>query len=246
MRERLQKFLARHGVASRRKCEVLISSGRVTVNGAVVTQLGTKVDSRSDRVAVDGKIIKRVEDKVYLLLNKPSGYVTTARDELGRPTVFDLVPKGVRIFPVGRLDMDTTGLLILTNDGALAHGLTHPRFEVSKTYLATVEGVPSEQALRAFTSGLFLDDGPTAPCKAGVVKVKQGNAILRIMLSEGRKRQVKRMCEAIGHPVVGLMRIGIGPLFDSTLGVGEYRYLTVDEVHELRATCKVQRKDRSE
>lgn len=246
MRERLQKYLARNGVASRRKSEVMISSGRVTVNGVVVTQLGTKVDSINDRIAVDGKIIARIEDKVYLLLNKPSGYVTTAQDELGRPTVLELVPREVRIFPVGRLDMDTTGLLILTNDGAFAQGLTHPRFEVSKTYLATVEGVPSEQVLRVFASGLLLDDGPTAPCKAGVVKVKQGNAILRITLFEGRKRQVKRMCEAIGHPVVGLTRIGIGPLFDSTLGIGEYRYLTVNEVRKLEAACKVQRKDRSE
>lgn len=246
MKERLQKFLARSGVASRRKSEELIVSGRVTVNGVVVTELGTKVDPEEDLVAMDGKIVKPMEDKVYILLNKPSGYVTTAQDEFGRKNVLDLVPRDVRLFPVGRLDMDTTGLLILTNDGGLAHRLTHPRFGVPKTYLATVKGVPSEGALRAFASGLLLDDGPTLPCEVSIEKVKQGNAILRISLSEGRKRQVKRMCEAIGHPVMELVRIGIGPLFDNTLRIGEYRHLTAREVQMLRAAYKGKRKERSE
>lgn len=242
MRERLQKFLARSGVASRRKSETLIASGRVTVNGTAVTELGTKVDPQSDVIAVDGKVIERAENKVYVLLNKPSGYVTTLEDEFGRPTVFDLVPTEVRLFPVGRLDMDTTGLLILTNDGGLAYGLTHPRFEVPKTYLAFVQGVPNAKALEAFASGLTLDDGPTAPCKVRIERIRHGNAVIKATLFEGRKRQVKRMCEAIGHPVMQLTRIGIGPLFDSTLSIGEHRSLTVDEVRRLKTAYRVHKR----
>jgi len=243
--ERLQKFLARNGVASRRKSEMFILSGRVTVNGKAVTELGMKIDPEKDIVTVDGRKIEKTSDKVYLLLNKPSGYVCTARDEHRRPTVLDLVPKEKRVFPVGRLDMDTTGLLILINDGTLAYCLAHPRFNVPKTYLAIVKGVPDEQKLEAFASGLVLDDGPTAPCKVRIEKIQQGNAVLRITLSEGRKRQVKRMCQAIGHPVKSLVRIGIGQLFDNTLGIGEYRHLTVAEVEKLIKACRVRRKDRS-
>jgi 23S rRNA pseudouridine2605 synthase len=226
--ERLQKVLARAGFGSRRACELLIEEGRVTVNGDDAV-LGQRVDVERDRVAVDGVPIAIREGLVYYLLNKPRGVVTTARDPQGRRAVVDLVPRQPRVFPVGRLDADTEGLLLLTNDGDLAQRLTHPSFGIEKEYLAEVTGRPSPGALRRLREGVELDDGPTAPAKAAFVPPHA----LRITIHEGRTRQVRRMCAAVGHPVVRLVRTRIGPLADRKLKPGEWRPLTPREVRAL-------------
>lgn len=230
--ERLQKVLARAGLGSRRKCEELIADGRVQVNG-VVADLGRRVDPASDVVEVDGAAVSVRDDAVYYLLNKPAGVVTTAEDTHGRPTVVTLVPDDPRVFPVGRLDLETEGLLVMTNDGSLTHRLTHPSFGVEKEYLAHVEGDPSRAALRRLRDGVDLDDGRTAPAKVG----HMGSGVVRIVIHEGRNRQIRRMCEAVGHPVVRLVRTRIGPLADQKLAPGKWRPLTQDEVRALeRAT----------
>jgi 23S rRNA pseudouridine2605 synthase len=226
--ERLQKVLARAGLGSRRVCEDLIDEGRVTVNG-VVAILGARVRVGTDAVAVDGTPVGVAPGLVYYLLNKPSGVVTTAEDTHGRPTVLELVPHEPRVHPVGRLDLDTQGLLLLTNDGALTHRLTHPSFGVEKEYVAEVRGTPRRGALRRLREGIDLDDGPTAPAKASLL----GPSLLRITIHEGRNRQVRRMCEAVGHPVVRLVRTRIGPLRDTHLRPGDWRELTQDEVQAL-------------
>jgi 23S rRNA pseudouridine2605 synthase len=226
--ERLQKVLARLGFGSRRVCEDLIDEGRVTVNGEVA-ELGRRVDVDHDEVAVDGVVVGVRPGLVYYLLNKPRGVVTTAADTHGRPTVVDLVPDEPRVFPVGRLDADTEGLLLLTNDGSLAHRLTHPSFGVDKEYLAEVEGRPSPGALRTLRQGVELEDGMTAPARVAAVPPSG----LRIAIHEGRNRQVRRMCDAVGHPVRRLVRIRIGPLADRSLKPGEWRELTQDEVRGL-------------
>jgi 23S rRNA pseudouridine2605 synthase len=226
--ERLQKVLARTGIGSRRVCEDLIAEGRVTVNGAVA-ELGRRVDPEADRVEVDGVPISVREGLVHYLLNKPAGVVTTASDPQGRPTVVELVPDEPRVFPVGRLDAETEGLLLLTNDGDLTHRLTHPSFGVEKEYLALVEGTPSAGALRRLREGIELDDGITAPARASL----QPPSSLTIVIHEGRNRQVRRMCEAIGHPVQRLVRVRIGPVADRRLRPGEWRPLTQDEVRAL-------------
>jgi 23S rRNA pseudouridine2605 synthase len=226
--ERLQKVLARTGIGSRRACEELIAEGRVTVNGEVAV-LGRRVDPESDRVEVDGVPLTVREGVVYYLLNKPTGVVTTASDPQGRPTVVDLVPPEPRVFPVGRLDAETQGLLLLTNDGDLTHRLTHPSFGVEKEYLAEVEGTPSRGALRRLREGVELEDGMTAPAQASLAPPN----LVTIVIHEGRNRQVRRMCEAIGHPVRRLVRVRIGPLVDRQLKPGEWRSLTDAEVRAL-------------
>ncbi len=226
--ERLQKVLARIGLGSRRTCEDLIADGRVTVNGSIA-ELGRRVDTTNDVVAVDGVIVGVRPGLVHLLVNKPAGVVTTADDPHGRRTVLDLVPAEPRVFPVGRLDMDTEGLLLLTNDGELTHRLTHPSFGVEKEYIAHVEGEPSRGSLRMLREGVVLDDGPTAPAKIALV----GPGIIRITIHEGRNRQVRRMCESIGHPVKRLIRTRIGPLADRRLAPGHWRALTGDELRAL-------------
>ncbi len=226
--ERLQKVLAQAGLGSRRTCEELIADGRVTVNGEVAT-LGTRADPEADAIEVDGARIGVRQGLVHYLLNKPSGVVTTASDPQGRPTVVGLVPAEPRVYPVGRLDADTEGLLVLTNDGELAHRLTHPSFGVDKEYLAEVTGIPSRGALRRLREGVELDDGPTAPARVSLV----GDHMLRITIHEGRNRQVRRMCEAVGHPVRRLVRVRIGPLADRRLPPGEWRPLTQAEVRAL-------------
>jgi 23S rRNA pseudouridine2605 synthase len=227
--ERLQKVLARTGIGSRRVCEDLIAEGKVTVNGEVAV-LGRRVDQDADEIAVDGHVISVREGLVYYLLNKPPGVVTTASDTHGRPTVVGLVPEEPRVFPVGRLDADTEGLLILTNDGDLTHRLTHPSFGVEKEYLALVEGTPSAGALRRLREGVELDDGLTAPAKASL----QPPSSLSLVIHEGRNRQVRRMCDAIGHPVTRLVRVRIGPLSDRRLQPGQWRPLTQAEVLALQ------------
>jgi len=226
-RERLQKVLARSGIASRRVSEDLIEAGRVTVNGQVAT-LGDKV-GESDRIELDGIPVLTDPDLVHYLLNKPRDVVSTAQDPEGRSTVVDLVPTDTRVFPVGRLDADSEGLIIVTNDGDLTQRLTHPSFGVAKEYLAHVEGVPSPSALRRLREGIELEDGPTAPAE---VSMPQDGA-LRLVIHEGRNRQVRRMCAAIGHPVLRLVRVRIGPITDPSLAAGEWRNLTNDEVHSL-------------
>jgi 23S rRNA pseudouridine2605 synthase len=226
--ERLQKVLARLGFGSRRACEVLIAEGRVTVAGEVAV-LGRRVDVDADEVAVDGAVVGVRPGLVYYLLNKPAGVITTADDPQGRPTVVELVPAEPRVFPVGRLDGDTEGLLLLTNDGELTHRLTHPSFGVEKEYLVGVKGTPSRGELRRLREGVELDDGPTAPARVTAVD----DHLLRITIHEGRNRQVRRMCEAIGHPVSRLVRTRIGPLVDHQLKPGESRELTRDQVRAL-------------
>jgi 23S rRNA pseudouridine2605 synthase len=226
--ERLQKVLARVGIASRRASEDLIEAGRVTVNGEVAA-LGRRVDVAGDRVEVDGTPIPIAPGLVHLLLNKPRGVLSTADDPQGRPTVVDLVPAEPRVFPVGRLDADSEGLLLLTNDGDLTHRLTHPSFGVDKEYLVEVDGEPSRGALARLREGVDLEDGRTAPAKVAQLDAR----LLRITIHEGRNRQVRRMCDAVGHPVLRLVRTRIGPITDRSLKPGEWRALTQDEVRAL-------------
>lgn len=226
--DRLQKVLARAGLASRRVCEDLIAAGRVTVNGEVA-ELGRRVNADVDVIEVDGALVPTAPGLVYYLLNKPAGVVTTAADTHGRPMVTDLVPGEPRVFPVGRLDVDTEGLLLLTNDGELAHRLTHPSFGVEKEYLASVAGDPSPATLRRLRDGIDLDEGRTAPAK--VARISDG--LLRIVIHEGRNRQVRRMCEVVGHPVTRLVRSRIGTVTDRRLKPGHWRPLAPEEVRAL-------------
>ena len=227
--ERLQKVLARVGIGSRRVCEDLIAEGRVTVDGEVAV-LGRRVDVETALIELDGAPIGVRPDLVHYVLNKPAGVVTTADDPQGRPTVVGLVPAEPRVFPVGRLDVDTEGLLLLTNDGELAHRLTHPSFGVEKEYVAELEGSPSRAALRRLREGVELDDGTTAPARAALLEP----SVVRLTVHEGRNRQVRRMCDAVGHPVVRLTRTRTGPLADRSLAPGAWRELTGDEVRSLQ------------
>ncbi len=226
--ERLQKVLARAGIGSRRVAEELILARRVRVNGEVAV-LGRRVDPEADVVAVDNTPIGTAQGLVYRLLNKPAGVVATADDPQGRPTVVQLVPVEPRVVPVGRLDIDTEGLLLLTNDGQLHHRLTHPSFGVEKEYLAEVEGVLAARTLQRLRAGIELEDGVTAPARAS----SPTSNLLNLTIHEGRNRQVRRMCEAVGHPVRRLVRTRIGPLADPQLRPGTWRDLTVDEVRAL-------------
>jgi 23S rRNA pseudouridine2605 synthase len=226
--ERLQKVLAIRGWGSRRVCEEMIAAGRVTVNGTVAV-LGQRVEVDTDTVEVDGVRIGLRPDLVYYLLNKPAGVITTASDPQGRPTVVELVPAEPRVFSVGRLDVDTEGLLLLTNDGDLANRIAHPSHGVEKEYLAHVEGNVPANLLHRLREGIELDDGVTAPAR--VSQLSPG--LLRITIHEGRNRQVRRMCEAIGFPVQRLARVRIGPLRDATLRPGDHRRLSNDEVRQL-------------
>lgn len=232
--ERLQKFMAACGVASRRKCEELIVDGRVTVNGQVIQELGYQIDPINDKVKVNGKTIA-TEDKVYILLNKPIGYVTTASDPQNRKIVLDLL-KGVthRVYPVGRLDIDTSGLLLLTNDGELAHKMTHPKFELDKVYVAQVKGIPSKQALQKLQEGIMLEDGMTAPAQVKLMQMEDEVATIEIIIHEGRNRQVRRMFETIGHPVKKLHRKRVGFLTLKNLKSGTFRHLEPNEIMQLK------------
>ena len=227
--ERLQKVLARAGIGSRRDCEKLIVEQRVTVNGEFA-ELGEKVDPETSQVEVDGLKIGVRQDLVYYLLNKPIGVITTSKDPQERSTVVDLVPTHPRVFPVGRLDADTEGLILLTNDGALTHYLPHPSFGIEKEYLVQVEVKPSRNAIRELRQGVELDDGITAPAKVSLVDEK----LLKIVIHEGRNRQIRRMCESVGHPVVRLIRSRIGPIVDRSLRPGSFRELTNQELKSIR------------
>lgn len=237
--ERLQKFLANSGIASRRKCEELILDGKVEVNGEVVTELGTKV-SEKDIVKYNGKNVKPVEEKVYILLNKPIGYVTTVKDQFNRDTVLDLVKINKRIVPVGRLDMYTSGALILTNDGEFVNILTHPKNEINKTYNVTIKGVISKEEIVLLQNGVEIDNGYiTKPAKVKILKIDEEKNISRIQITihEGKNRQVRKMCEAINKKVLALHRNSIGEINVKDLEVGKWRYLTnkeIDNLHKKR------------
>lgn len=238
MEERLQKFLAEAGVASRRKAEELIAQGKVKVNGRVVTEMGLKIDPEKDEVSyLDKKISTKDTKMVYIMLHKPVGYVTTAKEQFGRPAVVDLIKDvKTRIFPVGRLDYDTSGLLLLTNDGDLTYKLTHPKHDVDKTYIAKLYGVPDEGALQKFRRGVVLDGKKTKPARIQILeREKDGRfCTAEIVIHEGRNRQVRKMCESIKHPVAQLQRVATGELKLGDLPKGKYRHLTEKEVKYLK------------
>lgn len=231
---RLQKVLAAAGIASRRASEELILDGRVEVNGSIVMELGTRVDPEKDTIRVDGSRIPAARHHVYLVLNKPRGVVSTMDDPEGRRTLSDFVPpRTSRLFHVGRLDTNTEGLIVLTNDGEFAHRMAHPSYEVKKTYLAEVAGVIEAKTVKRIERGLKLDDGPVKPDRVKVVSTTESKSLVQITLHEGRNRIVRRMMEAVGHPVDRLSRIGIGPIRLGQLAPGESRELTRDELGKL-------------
>ena len=229
---RLQKYLADAQIASRRRSEEIILSGRVCINGEVADTLGTKVEE-GDVVTVDGKEVRPADKMVYIMLHKPEGYVTTAKDQFDRPTVLDLVESDYRLYPVGRLDYDTSGLLLLTNDGDLTYRLTHPKHNVEKTYIARVEGTPTAEEVARFKSGVEIDGYKTAPAKLKILK-KGSICTLQIIIHEGKNRQVRKMCSAIGHEVKSLKRVATGRLVLDGLEKGKYRHLTDDEIKYLK------------
>jgi 23S rRNA pseudouridine2605 synthase len=232
---RLQKFLAAAGVCSRRAAEDMIARGRVSVNGLIVTSAGTTVDPEKDRVEVDNKPVSRLPEKTFLLLYKPVGYLTTLYDPWGRPTAGELVrDAGIRVFPVGRLDLETSGALLLTNDGELAHRLMHPSFGVPKEYQVRVSGLPVPPVLEQLKKGVLLEDGLTAPAKVRLLKSGRAASLLSLTIHEGRNRQVRRMLEAVGHPVLSLKRVRFGPLTLIGLQPGEWRRLRKEEEDALR------------
>ena len=252
---RLQRFLARAGVASRRGSERLMTEGRVCVNGEVISELGAKVDPLNDKVTVDGVAVEPYSGSVCLLLNKPGGYLTTMSDPYGRPCVAELVPTKdyPGLFPVGRLDADTTGLLLFTTDGTLGQHLLHPSHHVEKTYLALVIGTPTEQELTQLREGVLLDDGPTSPAEVRLVDITDplvafvakdgipnGCSVLSLTIHEGRKHQVKRMCEAIGHEVIRLHRHSFGPIVLTDESKGQYRKLSNIELYKLRMAAGIE------
>lgn len=244
MEVRLQKVIAASGLASRRKAEQLIAEGRVTVNGQVVREQGVRVDPAKDHVKVDGRHLRAVEPYVYIMLNKPKGVVSSLHDPEGRPTIKVLL-RGVRlrVFPVGRLDFDTEGLLLLTNNGEMAQALLHPRHHVAKVYLVKVKGVLSDEEIEQLERGVKLDDGMTAPATIKKIRKAEENSWVEMTIYEGRKHQVKRMFEAVGHPVLKLKRIKFGPLTLLNVEPGEFRYLTDREANNLRNTVKRRRAD---
>ena len=235
MEERLQKYLAQCGVASRRKCEELVLQGRVQVNGVTVTELGTKINPEKDKIKFDGKDIKQSPKLVYILLNKPIGYVTTADDQFGRDTVLDLVKVKERIVPVGRLDIYTSGALILTNDGNFVYQVTHPKHEIEKTYTVTIKGIVQNSEVEQLRNGIKIDDYITKPARVKILKTdtEKGISRLEITIHEGKNRQVRKMCEAVGRKVLALHRSKIGGIGVKDIELGKWRYLTANEVQQI-------------
>lgn len=235
MQERLQKFLAECGVASRRKCEEYIMQGKVKVNGNLVTELGTKIDVDKDEVVFDEKKVKKEEKKVYILLNKPIGYVTTSDEQFGRDKVLDLVKVKERIVPVGRLDMYTSGALILTNDGDFVYKVTHPKHEITKTYTVTVKGIIKKEEVEMLKKGVKIEDYVTKPAVVKILKTDEEKDIsrLEITIHEGKNRQVRKMCEAVGRKVLALHRSKIGKIGVKDIDLGKWRFLTKNEVNML-------------
>ncbi|WP_195938795.1 pseudouridine synthase [Romboutsia sp. 1001713B170131_170501_G6] len=234
---RINKYIASCGIASRRKAEELINDGRVSVNGKIITELSFQVDEVKDIVEIDGEKIGLDEKEVYIVLNKPEGYITTVKDQFDRPSVLDLITDiKERIYPVGRLDYETSGLLLLTNDGDLTYKLTHPKHEIDKTYMAIVKGVPTNEEIENFEKGLYIEDYKTAPAKFKIVKINEEKnySICQIKIHEGRNRQVRKMCRAINHPVLRLRRVAMGKITLKETEVGSYRHLTNDEIKYLK------------
>jgi len=238
MYERLQKYLARAGIDSRRRCEELILQGYVRVNNSVISKLGIKINPQKDIIEVKGKLVKFIEKKkyTYILLNKPKGFITSLHDPYNRPTILELL-KDIkeRIYPIGRLDFNSEGLLILTDDGELTYALTHPSKEIEKTYIVKVKGVPSLKKLNILSKGIILENNyKILPCNIHMLKTISDNATLKIKLREGKKRQIRRMCEYIGHPVLKLRRIQIGSIRLKGVKSGEYRHLNKQEIGSLK------------
>ncbi len=235
MKVRLNKFLSEAGVASRRESDRLILEGRVSVNRKIIDTLGVKVDDDQDLIQVDGKTVKKEGGFLYVLLNKPAGYLVTLKDPYHRPTIRDLLPSSLgRIFPVGRLDFESEGVLLLTNDGELAYRLTHPRFEVPKTYVARVCGEPDEKTLRRLERGVRLEGKMTAPAKVVILTARPKSSWLRIEIHEGRKREVREMCRVVGHPVLELRRVKFAGLGLKSLRTGQWRHLDMREIRQLK------------
>ena len=241
MEERLQKYLAECGIASRRKCEEYILQGKVKVNNNLVTELGTKINPQKDIVAFEGKEVKRENKKIYILLNKPIGYVTTAEEQFGRDKVLDLVKVKERIVPVGRLDMYTSGALILTNDGDFVYKVTHPKHEITKTYTVTLKGIVNKTEVEQLRKGVKIEDYITKPAKVKILKTDEEKDIsrLEITIHEGKNRQIRKMCESIGKKVLALHRSKIGNIDVKSIKIGEWRYLKDSEVKELIVEKKV-------
>ena len=235
MEERLQKYLAECGIASRRKCEEYILQGKVQVNGKTITELGVKVNPKKDKITFEGKNVKQEERKVYILLNKPIGYVTTSDEQFGRDKVLDLVKVRERVVPVGRLDMYTSGALILTNDGDFVYKVTHPKHEITKTYTVTVKGIIKNEEVEQLRKGVKIDDYTTRPAKVKILKTDEEKDIsrLEITIHEGKNRQVRRMCESVGRRVIALHRSKIGNIGVKDIELGKWRYLKDFEVKTL-------------
>ncbi len=235
MEERLQKYMARCGVASRRKCEEIITSGRVKVDNIVVSELGAKIDCKIHVVSIDDKIIVPEENKVYIMLNKPEGYVSTVKDEKDRNTILDLVKVEERVYPIGRLDYDTSGLILLTNDGEVYNKIIHPRVAIDKVYIARVKGIPDNEKIHRFEKGINIGDYVTAPGNCEIIKRYDNSCELKIIIHEGKNRQVRRMCDAIGHPVIALKRVSIGSIKLGSLPKGKWRFLSEKELEFLKS-----------
>ncbi|MEN1759387.1 pseudouridine synthase [Anoxynatronum sibiricum] len=233
MKIRLQKYLSMNGIASRRQCESEIASGHVAVNGKVITEMGYQIDSGTDQVTYRGKCVLPSQQKVTILLHKPIGVVSTAKDQFGRTTVVDLVKVSERLYPVGRLDYLTSGLLLLTSDGDVALRLTHPRYQTKKVYQAWLQGVITEDAMHQFRSGVSIEEYVTAPAEIKILKKKPNKCQVEIVLREGKNRQVRKMCDFLGYPVSQLKRVGVGSLTLGDLKPGEWRYLSAEEVNQL-------------
>lgn len=234
MEERLQKYMAKCGVASRRKCEEYILHGKVKVNGQIITELGYKVDDEKDKVYVDSKLINPEVNKVYIALNKPTGYVSTVKDEHGRKTIMDLVKVNERIYPIGRLDYDTSGLLLMTNDGDIYNNVIHPRQEINKVYIAIIKGIPTKEEISKFCSGVDIGDYITSHANFKIIKKLNDRCEVEIVIHEGKNRQIRRMCDAINHPVIKLKRVSVGKVKLGDLKLGQWRHLTDDELNYLK------------
>lgn len=235
MKERLQKFLAECGIDSRRKCEEYILKGRVKVNNDIITALGTKVDASVDDVYFDGIKVKREENMVYIMLNKPTGYITSLKDERGRKTIMDIVKVNERVFPIGRLDYNTSGLLLITNDGEIYNKIIHPRENMNKVYEAVIRGIPTPKEIYDFENGVDIGGYITSKSKLEIIKKANDKTYCRITIHEGKNRQIRRMCEAINHPVIHLRRVSIGKIKLGSLEMGKYRLLTSEELMYLKS-----------
>ncbi|WMJ81922.1 pseudouridine synthase [Clostridium sp. MB40-C1] len=235
MIERLQKYMASCGVDSRRKCEDIILSGKVRVNDKIVQELGVKIDTDKDKVYVDSKLITKEKSKLYIALNKPEGYVSTVKDDRGRKTIIDLIKLDERIYPIGRLDYNTSGLILLTNDGDIYNKIIHPREEINKLYLATIKGIPSKEKIEKFCNGIDIGGYITSNASFKIIKKFKDTCEVEITIHEGKNRQIRKMCDKIGHPVISLKRISIGKLTLGNLKQGEWRYLHECEMDYLNS-----------